>query len=76
MCAYADSYSKWLSSSADLPKLYIDAQPGFFSPFIREYVKDWPNQTVVTVKGIHFLQEDSPKEIGVAIKEFLQSKVF
>jgi len=72
----ADAYSEWLVQSSDLPKLYIDAKPGFFSPFIREYIKDWPNQSIVTVKGIHFLQEDSPTEIGDAITKFLREKVF
>jgi len=70
-----DEYSNWLSSSHCLPKLYIDASPGFFSPFIREYTKNWPNQKTVTVKGLHFLQEDSPNEIAFAIKDFLNEKV-
>ena len=31
-----------------------------------------PNQTEVTVKGLHFIQEDSPHEIGAAIAEFVR----
>ena len=31
----------------------------------------WPNQRDVTVKGIHYVQEDSPYEIG-ALRTFLQ----
>ena len=76
MVKITDDYSKWLSTSADVPKLFIDASPGFFSPHIRELTKSWPNQRSVTVKGLHFLQEDSPAEIGSAIKEFLVEKVF
>ena len=37
----------------------------------REFCRTWPNQTEVTVKGLHFIQEDSPDEIGQAIAEFL-----
>ena len=65
------NYSEWLTSS-DLPKLFINADPG--SILIgnqREFCRSWPNQTEVTVKGLHFLQEDSPKEIGKAISSFV-----
>ena len=65
------NYSEWLSSS-DLPKLFINADPG--SILIgnqRDFCRSWPNQTEVTVEGLHFLQEDSPKEIGKAISSFV-----
>ena len=65
------NYSEWLSAS-DLPKLFINADPG--SILIgnqREFCRSWPNQTEVTVKGLHFLQEDSPAEIGKAISSFV-----
>lgn len=68
-----DSYTKWLSQSKDFPKLYIDGEPGFFSPGLRKTIKDWPNQKVLKVKGLHFLQEDSPVEIGDAVKDFMKS---
>ena len=66
-----DEYSAWLSQS-DLPKLFINADPGsiLVGPQ-REYCRTWPNQTEVTVKGLHFIQEDSPDEIGQAISEFV-----
>ncbi|MCF8465869.1 MAG: haloalkane dehalogenase [Sneathiella sp.] len=66
-----DSYSSWLSQS-DLPKLFINADPGsiLVGPQ-REFCRGWPNQTEVTVKGLHFIQEDSPDEIGQAIVEFI-----
>jgi haloalkane dehalogenase len=64
-------YGKWLAHS-DVPKLYISANPGaIVRDRIREYVRSWPNQTEVTVKGTHTIQEDSPDEIGSAIKDFV-----
>ena len=38
----------------------------------REFCRTWPNQREVTVRGIHFIQEDSPREIGAALRDFLQ----
>jgi haloalkane dehalogenase len=38
----------------------------------RELCRAWPNQTEVTVKGRHFLQEDSPDEIGQAVAGFVR----
>lgn len=61
------SYAKWMSSN-DLPKLFINADPGaILIGTQREFCRGWKNQTEVTVKGNHFLQEDSPHEIGEAI---------
>ncbi len=62
-----DGYSQWLATS-HLPKLFINADPGsiLIGPQ-REFCRTWPNQTEVTVPGIHFIQEDSPDEIGRAI---------
>ena len=64
-------YSKWLSSS-DLPKLFINADPGsILTGKQREFCRSWPNQEEVTVKGTHFMQEDSPDEIGKAVSRFV-----
>ncbi len=61
------SYGEWLSSAA-VPKLFINADPGtILTGPQREYCRTWPNQTEVTVAGLHFIQEDSPDEIGRAI---------
>lgn len=61
-------YSKWLSTS-EVPKLFVNADPGFLlGDRAREFVRTWPNQTEVTVPGLHFIQEDSPDEIGHAIR--------
>ncbi len=62
-----DGYSKWLATS-EIPKLFINADPGsILVGAQREFCRTWPNQAEVTVKGIHFIQEDSPNEIGRAI---------
>lgn len=76
MIEIADSYFAWLSESTDLPKLYIHVEPGFFSKGVEIATRNWPNQARVTVKGLHFPQEDSPKEISLAIQAFLNDKVF
>lgn len=66
-----DRYAKWLATS-DVPKLFINADPGaILIGAQREFCRSWPNQQGVTVKGIHFVQEDSPTEIGRAIAAFV-----
>ena len=64
------SYADWLSKS-DMPKLFINAEPGaiLIGPQ-REFCRSLPNQQEVTVAGNHFLQEDSPNEIGEAIAQW------
>jgi len=66
-----NEYADWLSKST-LPKLLISAQPGaLLTGRSLEFCKSWPNQKEVTVKGIHYIQENSPSEIGIALKEFV-----
>ena len=68
-----DAYSQWLSTS-DVPKLFINADPGtILTGAQREFCRAWPNQREVTVPGYHFIQEDSPAEIGQAIAEWLSA---
>ena len=63
-------YSRWLSVS-DLPKLFINADPGVILVGAqREFCRAWPNQEEVTVQGTHVIQEDSPDEIGQAIAQW------
>ena len=71
MVALVSEYSSWLTQT-DLPKLFINADPGsiLIGPQ-REFCRSWPNQTEVTVKGLHFIQEDSPDDIGRAVSEFV-----
>lgn len=67
-----DGYAKWLAAS-DVPKLFINADPGaILLGAQREFCRSWPNQQEVTVKGVHFIQEDSPAEIGQAIAAFVK----
>lgn len=62
------AYAEWLPTTDDLPKLLVNADPGaLIGPAQRRVVRTWPHLTEVTVPGIHFLQEDSPHEIGRAI---------
>ena len=67
-----EDYAAWLAE-ADMPKLFINADPGsILVGRQRELCRAWPNQTEVTVRGRHFLQEDSPDEIGYALAEFVR----
>jgi haloalkane dehalogenase len=64
-------YGAWLAES-ELPKLFINAEPGsILVGRQREFCRSWPNQREVTVAGTHFVQEDSPDEIGQAIAEWI-----
>ena len=71
--ATVEEYGAWLSQ-CDLPKLFIKGEPG---ALIRgralDFVRTWPNQTEVSVSGVHFLQEDSPDEIGAAVASFVRA---
>jgi haloalkane dehalogenase len=65
-------YGEWLSGS-DLPKLFVNADPGaILVGAQREFCRGWPNQSEVTVAGNHFVQEDSPDEIGRAVADWLR----
>ena len=66
------AYSAWLKT-APLPKLFIDAEPGvFIAGRIRRLASSFPDQHRVVVAGLHFVQEDSPDEIGQAIAGWLE----
>ena len=70
MVQLVDEYAEWLSNS-QIPKLFVNAEPGaILTGPQREFCRTWPNQREVTVKGIHFIQEDSPHEIGRAIADW------
>lgn len=67
----ARAWAAWLAESA-MPKLFVNADPGtILIGAQREFCRGWPNQTEVTVAGTHFIQEDSPHEIGAALAAFL-----
>lgn len=67
------AYADWLSKSRT-PKLFINADPGaILIGALREFCRSLPNQREVTVKGLHFIQEDSPHEIGQALADWYRS---
>lgn len=69
--ALVRDYGLWLAAS-DVPKLFINADPGsILIGAQREFCRGWPNQREVTVTGAHFIQEDSPTEIGQAIADWI-----
>ena len=68
-----DQYSRWLAAS-EVPKLFVNADPGaILIGAQREFCRTWPNQHEVTVPGMHFIQEDSPAAIGMAIAQWYSS---
>lgn len=71
--AIVDDYSRWLSTS-DLPKLFVNADPGaILVGEQRAFCRTWPNQTEVTVAGIHFIQEDSADDIGLLLRRWMEA---
>ena len=67
MVGVVEANEEWLSGE-DVPKLFINAEPGsIVQDRVREVVRSWPNLCEVTVRGLHFIQEDSGPEIGQAI---------
>jgi len=68
--ALVAAYGETMKNSA-IPKLFIDAEPGsiLVGPQ-RDFCRSWANQEEITVKGLHFVQEDSPAEIGQACAGF------
>jgi len=69
----AGSYAEWLAGS-EVPKLFVNADPGsILVGRQRDFARSLPNQREVTVAGSHFVQEDSPHEIGEAIRDWLES---
>ena len=66
-----EQYSLWIKET-NFPKLFINAKPGaILTGRHREYCRTWKNQKEVTVKGIHFIQEDSPESIGEEIAAWI-----
>jgi len=68
--ALVGAYAEWIAQN-EIPKLFINAEPGaILTGAPREFCREWRNQTEVTVKGSHFIQEDSGPEIGQAIADW------
>jgi haloalkane dehalogenase len=71
MMEVVQDYARWMERS-DTPKLFINGDPGaVIFGNLRDYCRSWNNQQEVTVRGRHFLQEDSPHEIAQAIVAWL-----
>lgn len=69
--AAVDEYSRWLAADP-VPKLFVNAEPGVvLTGRGRAACRSWPEQTEVTVEGLHYVQEDSGAEIGRAIAAWL-----
>jgi haloalkane dehalogenase len=74
VAAIVDGYGRWLSS-ADVSKLFIDEDPGaILVGAQREFCRAWPNQIEAKVVGTHFIQEDSPDQIGEALRRWIKSR--
>ena len=68
-----NEYGAFMASS-EMPKLFINADPGsILTGRQREFCRTWPNQQEITVKGLHFIQEDSPLEIGQAVAKWVDN---
>jgi haloalkane dehalogenase len=71
VCATVATYSKWLAETS-IPKLFINADPGMImTGRPREFARTFKNQHEVTVRGLHFIQEDSPQEIATALADWI-----
>ena len=73
MVELVQAYAEFMQT-ASFPKLFINADPGsILVGDQRQFCRSWPNHQEVTVKGLHFIQEDSPVEIGRAVAEWLET---
>jgi haloalkane dehalogenase len=71
VAAIVADYADWLPS-APFPKLFVNAEPGaILIGAQREFCRTWANQREITVGGSHFIQEDSPHEIGQALADWI-----
>jgi haloalkane dehalogenase len=70
ICELVERYAAFLADSP-IPKLFVNAEPGrlLVGP-VRERCRSFRNQREVTVRGLHYVQEDSPGEIAAAISDW------
>ena len=70
VCKIVNNYSNWMQEN-DIPKFFINAEPGaIIQGAVRDFCRSWNNQSEITVKGLHFIQEDSADEIGKALSKW------
>lgn len=66
------AYATWLST-APIPKLFVNAEPGaLLTGAQRAFCRSWPHQREVSVRGLHFIQEDSAGPIAEAIADWVR----
>jgi haloalkane dehalogenase len=69
------AYAAWLAETPGLPKVFINAEPGaVLTGAQRDFCRTWPDESEVTVPGVHFIQEDTGKKIGQAILTWLAGR--
>lgn len=66
------TYGAWLAHS-DIPKLFVKSEPGTTVPNALAFCRSWPAQSEITVRAIHYPQEDAPDEVGTALAAWLQT---
>jgi haloalkane dehalogenase len=66
------AYGEWLSSSS-IPKFFIHSDPGTMSPSALAVCRAWPTQSEITVRGLHYPQEDSPDEVGQGLVNWMHT---
>jgi haloalkane dehalogenase len=72
--AIVNDYADWLAKS-NVPKLFLKAEPGGILGHgaVLDLARSFPAQTEVTIAGLHFVQEDSPDEIGRAVADWMRT---
>jgi haloalkane dehalogenase len=71
--ALTAAYAEWMAQN-EVPKLFVNAEPGaILTGAPREFCRTWRNQTEATVRGSHFIQEDSGPDIGRAIADWART---
>lgn len=70
--AIVQDYAEWMAAN-EIPKLFVNADPGaILIGRQRDFCRSWKNQTEITVRGSHFIQEDAPDEIGRAAADLVR----
>ena len=71
VAAVVTRYASWMAENM-IPKLFVNADPGAtLTGAQRQFCRTWPNQREITVPGIHLVQEDSARQIGLALAEWV-----
>ena len=74
VAAVVTANAAWMATTP-VPKLFVNGNPGaLLTGPLRELCRRWPNQREVTVRGTHFIQEDSPHDIGRAVADFVTTR--